>query len=84
MSNDLIVIATLGASDLQFLVFHEGKRKKASPKNVGEVRRALRETDVPFEWWLPDGPTDELLEHMDHSRVTDVYLDLHGTDVRDR
>jgi len=24
---------------------------------------------------------DELLEHMDHSRVTDVFLDLHGTAV---
>jgi anti-anti-sigma regulatory factor len=24
---------------------------------------------------------DELLEHMDHSGVTDVFLDLYGTDV---
>ena len=28
-----------------------------------------------------DGTVDELLEHMDHSGITDVFLDLHGTDV---
>ena len=27
-----------------------------------------------------DGAVDELLERMDHSGVTDVFLDLHGTD----
>jgi hypothetical protein len=28
-----------------------------------------------------EGAVDELLERMDHSRVTDVFLDLHRTDV---
>ena len=28
-----------------------------------------------------EGAVDELLEHMEHSGVTDVFLDLHGTDV---
>jgi hypothetical protein len=28
-----------------------------------------------------EGAVDVLLEHMDHSGITDVFLDLHGTDV---
>ena len=28
-----------------------------------------------------EGAVDELMEHMDHSGVTGVFLDLHGTDV---
>ena len=28
-----------------------------------------------------EGAVNELLEHMDHSLVTDVFLDLHHTDV---
>jgi anti-anti-sigma regulatory factor len=30
-----------------------------------------------------EGAVDELLEHMDYSGVTNVFLDLHGTDVLD-
>jgi hypothetical protein len=29
-----------------------------------------------------EGAANELSERMDHSGVTDVFLDLHGTDVR--
>jgi anti-anti-sigma regulatory factor len=28
-----------------------------------------------------EGAANELLERMDHSVVTDVFLDIHGTDV---
>lgn len=28
-----------------------------------------------------EGAVDELLDHMDHSGIMDVFLDLHGTDV---
>jgi hypothetical protein len=28
-----------------------------------------------------EGAVNELLERMDHSMVSDVFLDLHGTDV---
>jgi hypothetical protein len=31
--------------------------------------------------WEMEEAVDELLERMDHSAVTDVFLDLHGTDV---
>ena len=63
MSTDLIVISTLGGNDLQFLVTHEGKRKKIAPRNTGEVHRALRDAgDSLYEWWLPDNPDAELPE----------------------
>ena len=32
------------------------------------------------EWELK-GAENELLERMDHSGLTDVFLDIHGTDV---
>lgn len=62
----IVVIVTLGGNDLQFLVKHNGKLKRASPRNTGEVHRALRNGKNLCEWWLPATIASEVEELKEH------------------